>query len=317
MSAPPEVDPASIGVSFVDILFALAVGQVFTPVALWASEPAKNPLPIVSWFHLGVALTITITSWIGYHASANKARFQPQFVNVELVKLVLDISMVAVYFILAAYAVRQPVATKPETLLVLVAFVLYFCWDLASAWQKRDRDENPYRAAWDKVLNDPARLDVVKEWQPTDCGRVRATWVSLVLAAVVCACTWFGHGHLTPAGSIWIDVWLFAILIAYRLLKEHPGLLRRHRTEPPHPDPIGPGSATPGAAGASMLKFKVVRHGVSGAESEDEVECSRVSPLRSGASAVLSFEKLVADDPPVLVLVLPVSDIIRIELLDN
>ncbi|MGH9123797.1 MAG: hypothetical protein ACRDZ8_03595 [Acidimicrobiales bacterium] len=313
MSGDPEIDPASIGVSFVDILFALAVGQVFLPVALWAEDPVKNPLPLVSWLHLGVALTITITSWIGYHASANKARFQPQFVNVELVKLVLDISMVAVYFMLAAYAVHQPVETKPETLLVVVAFGLYTCWDLASAWQKGRRPNNPYREAWGRVFSDRSRPDVSKPWRPTDWGRVRATWVALLLAAVVGAYTWMGHGRPTQVRSILTDVALMAILIGYRILKEHSRLLQWHPKRPVRPGP----SASPVVGDSDLHRYKVIRRDVSGAKVEEEVECSRISPVQSGATVVFAFERVHAGNKPFPVLVLPVPDVIRIELFDK
>jgi hypothetical protein len=83
-----EIDPSTIGVSFVDILFALAVGQVFAPVADWAQHPLTSSLPAANWLQLGVALVITITSWIGYHASANRAQFKITFFNVEFFKLV-------------------------------------------------------------------------------------------------------------------------------------------------------------------------------------------------------------------------------------
>jgi cytidine deaminase len=212
----PMLDPASIGVSFVDILFALAVGQVFSPVAQWAQDPKKNPLPLLNWLQLAVALTITITSWIGYHASANKARFRPDFVNVELLKLVLDILMVAVYFMLAAYAVHKPVDQNPETLLVLIAFLLYAGWDGASIWQKRPGSHNPYRQVWNA---EKARRPDLGDWGSTDWGRVKATRIALFLVGAIWVLTWFGPWRLTFEGSVIVDAGLLFCLVGYRLLK--------------------------------------------------------------------------------------------------
>jgi hypothetical protein len=217
--AAPILDPATIGVSFVDILFALAVTQVFMPIASWAQDPKKSPLPALSWWGLIVALTITVTSWIGYHTSANKARFAVQFFNVEFLKLVLDVAMVAVYFVLAAFAVNtRPM--KPETLLVVVAFLLYAAWDLASVYQKRDGLDNPYRLEWKKIQDDEKRLDVTEDWTPTDWGRVRATWAALVAATVIWLYVWFLESKQSLTADIVINVLLIVILFGYRFLKE-------------------------------------------------------------------------------------------------
>lgn len=220
MRRTPEIDPSSIGVSFVDILFALAVGQVFAPVAEWAQDPAKHPLAFASFSHLVVALTMTITSWIGYHASANKPRFKPHFFNVELVKLTLDITMVAVYFVLAANAVRIPVESRHETVLVFIAFSLYFVWDLASAYQKRVALDNVYRKEWEKVRADKHRIDVTTAWVPTNWGRVGATFVALLASMLLARVTWTYSGPSTASRTIATDVALLVILIGYRMLKE-------------------------------------------------------------------------------------------------
>jgi predicted RNase H-like HicB family nuclease len=220
MSKLPELDRASVGVSFVDILFALAVGQILMPIAVWAQaqDPQKSSLPLVNWLHLGVAFTITIASWIGYHESANRAGFQPRFFNVEFVKLLLDIAMVAVYFVLAAFAARLPAQIRPETSLVLAAFVLYAFWDLAAVYQKGNKD---YKDVWTDAFSDSARTDVNKAWSPTDWGRVWATFVCLVVSGAVCLYTWtVASQHVSRTFSIVIDCGLLVLLLFYRKLKQ-------------------------------------------------------------------------------------------------
>jgi hypothetical protein len=133
----PKVDPGTIGISFVDILFALAVGQVLDPIKNWGENPKANSLPLPVAMQLAVVLVLTLTSWVGYHGSANRPRFRLGFFNLELLKFTLDVAMVVVYFLAAAFAARSNVSLRGEALLITVAFGLYFAWDLAGAIQKR------------------------------------------------------------------------------------------------------------------------------------------------------------------------------------
>jgi hypothetical protein len=207
----------------VDILFALVVGQVLDPVRLWAMSPGDHPLPAATVLHLAVALAITLASWLGYHASANRPRFRLLFFNVELAKFALDISMVVVYFLMAAYAVRTPNSLRPETLLVSIAFALYLLWDLAGAVEKRGTGGR-YEKAWKAAFDDPARPDVHEDWSPTDWPRVTATACCLALASVVCVTTWLRFGpHQVPTwrASVAVDVILLVLLIGYRWWKDH------------------------------------------------------------------------------------------------
>jgi uncharacterized membrane protein len=222
MRVPPKIDRTTIGISFVDILFALVVGQVLDPVAKWAIDPVKYSLSSATFLNLAVALMLTITSWIGYHNSANRARFTLRFVNVELVKFSLDIAMVVLYFVLAAYAVRLPLNLRPETLLVFVAFCFYFLWDMAGAWQKRNTPNNAYPRVWEEVRSDPNRLDVLEDWEPTDWRRIRVTIYGLIATASVLAIVRFGFSHavVTPETATVLDVVLLAILLLYRVLKD-------------------------------------------------------------------------------------------------
>ena len=219
----PTIDPGTAGISFVDILFALVVGQVLDPLRLWASDPHAHPLSAPVMMHLAVTLVVTLASWVGYHASANRPRFRLMFFNLELVKFMLDIAMVVVYFLMASYAVRTPLSDRPETMLVAVSFGLYLFWDLAGAWEKGGQP-NPYKAAWDEAFNNPNRPDVHEPWVPTSWPRIAATAAALVATAVICTFTWMAHGaHAAPSreASITIDALLIAVLIAYRYIKDH------------------------------------------------------------------------------------------------
>ena len=86
MARTPTIDRTTSGISFVDILFALAVGEVLAPLVPWAANHAKHSLPAPIVWNLAVALVLILTSFIGYHNSQNRPLFTVRFVNVSLCK---------------------------------------------------------------------------------------------------------------------------------------------------------------------------------------------------------------------------------------
>jgi hypothetical protein len=215
----PEIDRAAVGISFVDLLFALAVGQVFEPIARWASDAAAD-ISAEQWMALVVALTLIITSWIGYHVSANRSRFLVKFVNVELVKFTLDVLMVAIYFYIAAVAARDSsdsgVIAQRQSVAVAVAFLLYALWDLASAWQKRS---NHYRDVVKAAVKDPTLPAIQEEWKQTEWSRVTVTvvWLLGLASYALEVQTW---DNMTTTDARWVFGTLIAALVFYRLAKE-------------------------------------------------------------------------------------------------
>ena len=152
--ARPDDRPTTSGISFVDILFALAVGEVLAPSC--RGRPAMRrapPAPIV--WNLAVALVLILTSFIGYHNSQNRPLFTVRFVNVSLCKFVLDISTVIVYFLFASYAVVSPAQTQTLLLLVVLVFGLYLLWDTTS-WYEKKRTELPNRVDDGRCRSGPA-----------------------------------------------------------------------------------------------------------------------------------------------------------------
>jgi hypothetical protein len=220
----PKLDPATIGISFVDILFALAVGQVLDPIKNWGENPKTNPVPLSVWTQLAVVLVLILTSWVGYHGSANRPRFHLAFFNWELFKFTLDVAMVVVYFIAAAVAARTIPTLRVEALLVMVSFALYAVWDLAGAWQKAGSN-NPYKAEWDRVQKDAARPDVVEDWRPTNWTRIEITLTGLVIAVAFFVVTLLVEAlhHPTRRAVVLADAVAILFLLAYRFAKDHLG----------------------------------------------------------------------------------------------
>jgi len=203
----PTIDRNAVGIDFIDLLFALAVAEVFAPIAKWASDPASD-LGRDQWWALAVAISLILLSWIGYHISANRARFLPKFVNVELVRLALDVMM---------RDVNNDHSFVPQHQLLAIsgAFFLYLCWDLASAYQKKRK---PYEDAWTSAYEDLSIPEVKEPWSATKWSRVVVTAVFLGLFVLFSAraSEWDDMSSLDAQRVSGATI---ALLVSYRLAK--------------------------------------------------------------------------------------------------
>lgn len=198
----PAVDDSSVGITFVGVLFALVIGEVFTGLRdLRSIAPA-------SWGHLVVAIILTLTSWIGYHNSVNRPRYLIRFPNLPLLQFVLDIGMVVTYWLAAVTVeLRTPAGAidpdaTPEAKCVAAAFVLYVLWDWVGL---RIRHNLEYK-----------RRPLGKD-QP---ARRHVTWI----AAAIAVAGWVLVEFLDPrttVGVLVVDGLLVALLIGFRLAKEY------------------------------------------------------------------------------------------------
>lgn len=223
--ADPRIDDATVGINFVDVLFAIVIGFALTPIDDW------RDVPTAGWWHLAVAATLTLTSWVGYHNSANRLRFVIGFPNLPLLQFLLDIVMVVVYGLTVFSAEATPgvpgapvePSARPEAFLVLLAFVLYALWDGVGVLI---RGAPAYRAAWDRALARRTDLDLEPmraRDDPADRRRRRVTVVGIALAAAVYVWATSVDGT-DPAPSVaavaLVDAALIVLLVAYRMAKE-------------------------------------------------------------------------------------------------
>jgi hypothetical protein len=206
LSLEERIDPSRVGISFIDVLFALVVGQTLEPLVAW------DILPGVAFAHMGVAFVLTVASWIGYHNSINRPHYVIGFINWPLWQFAVDVALVIVYWLTATYiegphpfgaeeVVRLP-SLRPEAVLVAVSFVLYFIWDLIT-WSMR---RSPTKYALFSPNNDTPRRRTV-------------TRICLILAAGIAWVAVCGN----PRSTFWISFWdgaLILLLIGYRIAKE-------------------------------------------------------------------------------------------------
>lgn len=196
---PPKIDPSSIGVTFVDVLFALTVGKLL-------DAAAGGELTPTAIAHLSVGAVLTIASWVGYHNSVNRVRYFLRFWNLPTALFLIDVALVCDYWLVPVTVQNEMSGdSQPSafwtTLLVAIAAFLYVAWDLVAL---RIRKSDKYRER-------PDERDIP--------GRRYASFglltVAVGLLAIVC-CT---QPH-TTAPIIWVDVALVLSLLGYRTVKE-------------------------------------------------------------------------------------------------
>jgi len=124
-------ETSEIYAHFIDILFAVVIGQSFVLLnsqegyKSWLAQPAENTLGIAT---LLLIYGLVITSWVGYHRSI---RFYP---ITNPLRFVIDISLLFVYYIGFVNAENF------ETIITLVfpfSFLLYTLWDAVRLWEYR------------------------------------------------------------------------------------------------------------------------------------------------------------------------------------
>lgn len=198
---PTSIDETRVGLSFIEVLFALVVARALDPLADYSKIPG------VGLSHLAVAFVLTVTSWIGYHNSWNRPRYFIRFANLPLWQFVIDVLLVVAYWFTAVSAegtgtgLGQHVSARPETLFVAISFVLYCLWDVVGYAIRRS----------DLYEKSPPSLDVP--------GRRYVTRVYAAVAVAVAAIAWV----VNPRNSttiIFIDCGLIALILAFRFTKE-------------------------------------------------------------------------------------------------
>jgi hypothetical protein len=138
-----------VGINFVDILFALVVGEAFFALDRVPKMPASGVT------HLAFAALLTITSWIGYHRSAHRYTSSISFdvrkpLNVvALFKFTLDIILVVLYWIAVETtewgfsAAHQSPSWKWSTVVAAAVAGIYVLWDLL-AWLGDGAGRDPW-----------------------------------------------------------------------------------------------------------------------------------------------------------------------------
>jgi hypothetical protein len=198
---PHQLDDKLVGITFIDVLFALVIGQLLQPFA------TTRHVPLAGTAHLLVGGVVTIASWIGYHNSLSRPHYVIRFVNLPLAQFLIDIALVVVYWLLAITAeganpaIPRPTSAVPEARYVAVAFLLYGAWDLVAL--RIRRVEAAASAATGTDV--PARRGVTYGF------------------AVLSLLTWGLLSWMDPRSTLIVvvaDAGLIVVAVAYRMAKE-------------------------------------------------------------------------------------------------
>ena len=191
-------------IDFVDILFALVVGQILEVLPHWNAMDADERS------HLVFVFVLTLGSWVGYHSSANRESGEVSFDlwspirRIALAKLAIDIALVITYWLAAqnlepgsaAHSVRGSLATAAVT------SVLYVLWDLFSFF-------------------DPRRLERGSErsWHAYFGWRRRCSYGFLATIAITIVVVGITNPRTDWAFTV-TNIALTALAVGYRVAKE-------------------------------------------------------------------------------------------------
>lgn len=208
----PKKVETQVGVRFVSILFVVVVGLMVSGLAgelrTWLDPNIEVRISRVS--HLLVAVFLTVLSFIGYFASQNRPQHRIYFFNLPLALFVLDVLMVFDYYIVLGLAESaaaiEPMSradARPEAILVAIAFLLYFLWDLVS-W--RIGADPEYQKSIDGIVDDQFGA---RRW---------VTLLFLVTFSVIAIVTLRWNPN-TDESVAWFDALLIGGLFVYRVAK--------------------------------------------------------------------------------------------------
>ena len=202
LTSTRPVTTSAVGVTFVDVLFALVIAQVLTPFA------DTRALPWVGRVQLILAGFLTVASWIGYHNSWNRPKYFIRFPNWPLAQFLIDVLLVVVYFLCAITAPGVQARTNPDrsiiAIIVLVAlsFTLYAAWD----WVSLQIRKGAGYALRTEERDIPARR--------------RVSYCFAILGWLFVVGVWYFKPD-TSFPAISIEVSLIALIICYRFVKEY------------------------------------------------------------------------------------------------
>jgi hypothetical protein len=191
-----------VGIEFVDILFALVVGEALDVLTRW------DRMAAVGRTHLLFASLLTITSWVGYHRSTHRDTGEITFNLgrprnlVPLGKFTIDIVLVVLYWLAVrttegGFADSSHTPSWPPVIVIAVAsFGLYVAWDWL-AWA----GGVPRRHSW---ISNKRRLVSV---------------IAFGVVAVIALVTW-----LVDPTSDWgvaaVNIILIGVVLGYRVAKD-------------------------------------------------------------------------------------------------
>src|SRR5271166_2575800 len=119
-----RLDESRTSLTFTDVIFGLVISQIFIRAA------ALNTLSTAVDVHLALSLAVVLGSYIGYRASLKRSTYRLAFFNLPLLRFILDLFMIFLYYVLTITPDETknplaPVHAQVDTLVVFLIFAAY------------------------------------------------------------------------------------------------------------------------------------------------------------------------------------------------
>jgi hypothetical protein len=202
--SPNKGDAQDVDISFVDILFALVVGEALDVLTRAGTMTAAGRS------HLAFAGLLTIMSWIGYHNSDHRYIGRISFdlraprQLTALAKFLTDVGLVVLYWLAVrtteggfAGSSTHP-SWRSSALLALISFGLYLVWDYLSWATPREQG---------------------KSRQKYGTRRRKTSWLFAALVLLVAVSAWLAKPD-TDWSVTAVNVALSVLVVTYRFTKD-------------------------------------------------------------------------------------------------
>jgi hypothetical protein len=205
--------------TFVEMLFALAVGQIAVNVAAIVTIPEKFITKLPAFSHSGVALLLIATSWVGWRQSNSPGmkKLITSVFSMPFIGLLMDVVLVVLYFIVvqkvevdlsATPPLLKAASVLPEAMGLMWVFGTYALWDLIA-----------------DVLSENCIPKAIRFrlWKMFRAALV-SMFTSLFCFGLVALVAWQGH-EASVIGVVALDVALAATILLFRSAKGVENLL--------------------------------------------------------------------------------------------
>jgi hypothetical protein len=194
--APPEKDTSAIGLVFIDVLFGAVVAKAFDV------GTSTHRLPAAGWSQLALAVTVTITSWIGYHNSSSRSRYRILFFNLPLIQFTIEVAHLVAYWLLVTSSEQSyhfDSSALPGSFLLAVIFMLYCAWDYTALHMRKSTKYEEMKPEDDR----PSRRRVTQVFT--------AIFVLITVVVIVT--------KLTGAPVVVVDMVMILLVVCHRWLQ--------------------------------------------------------------------------------------------------
>jgi hypothetical protein len=208
--------------TFVEMLFALAVSQIAIAAADLVSIDDSFPRKLPAVTHLVVALAVISASWLGWKRSVSPGSREPMrhLFSLPFLAMIIDVCLVILYFIIVRTVeieqsggvtrLASPSAS-PESFWLLCVFIVYAGWDVVTDILAPGCI--PQGTGASTLMNYLWRLGKLM------AALAVSTSASVLSALLTLVALFLANARSSPMQVALIDVALVCVVLLFRLFK--------------------------------------------------------------------------------------------------